>query len=127
MKEVVFTNKAPKAIGPYSQAIKSGDLLFISGQIALNPATEEMVSGGIADEVDQIISNIKSILNVVGADLKDVVKSTIFLTDMNLFAEVNEAYAKYFSQNPPARTTVEVGKLPKEVNIEIEMIAAIPR
>jgi len=126
-KEVIFTNKAPKAIGPYSQAIRSGDLLFISGQIAIEPATGEIVTGEIANEVDQIISNIKSILNVVGADLKDIIKTTIFLTDMSLFAEMNNAYAKYFSQNPPARSTVEVSKLPKGVNVEIEMIAAIPQ
>jgi len=126
-REVIFTNKAPKAIGPYSQAIRSGDLLFVSGQIALDPRRDEMVTGGMKEEVDQIISNIKAILNVVGADLKDVVKSTIYLTDLSHFSAINQEYGKYFPHNPPARSTVEVNRLPKGANIEIEVIAAVPK
>jgi 2-iminobutanoate/2-iminopropanoate deaminase len=126
-KEVIFTKKAPNPVGPYSQAVKAGDFLFVSGTIAIDPKTGKLASGGLAKAVDQIMSNIKAVIGEVGADFKDIVKTTIFLTDMSKFPEVNEAYGKYFPQNPPARSTVEVSKLPVGVEVEIEAIVAIPR
>ncbi len=125
-KEVVYTKNAPNPVGPYSQAIKAGDFLFVSGTIAIDPNTGKLVSGGLGKSVDQIMSNIKAVISEVGADFKNIVKTTIFLTDMSKFPEVNEAYAKYFPQNPPARSTVEVSNLPVGVEVEIEAIVAIP-
>jgi 2-iminobutanoate/2-iminopropanoate deaminase len=125
-KEVVYSKNAPNPVGPYSQAIKAGDFLFVSGTIAIDPNTGKLVSGGLDKSVDQIMSNIKTVISEVGADFKDIVKTTIFLTDMSKFSEVNEAYAKYFPQNPPARSTVEVSNLPVGVEVEIEAIVAIP-
>lgn len=122
MKKVVQTASAPKAIGPYSQAIRVGDFLFASGQIAINPATGELVEG-IEAQTRQAMENVKNILVAEGMDLSDVIKTTIFLTDMNNFATVNEIYGGYFEQNPPARSCVEISKLPKGALIEIEVVA----
>ena len=122
-KEVIFTNQAPKAIGPYSQAIKVNNMLFVSGQIALDPETMQLVSDDVEKQTHQVLKNLQAILSEAGYTLKDVVKTTIYLTDMNDFARVNEVYSRYFSENKPARATVEVTRLPKDVRVEIELIA----
>ena len=124
-KEVIQTEKAPKAIGPYSQAIQAGNLLFISGQIPLDPATGELVKGEIGQQTARVLDNIKGILESQGLGTEDVVKVTIFLKDMKNFNQVNEVYAEYFPSFPPARSTVEVARLPRDVEIEIEAIALI--
>jgi 2-iminobutanoate/2-iminopropanoate deaminase len=123
MKEIINTNNAPAPIGPYNQAIKAGDTLYISGQIALSPNTNELISGSIADEAKQVLENLDAILKEAGYSFKDVVKTTIFLTDMASFSTVNEVYATYFTENAPARETVAVKGLPKGVNVEISLIA----
>jgi len=124
-KEVIQTEKAPKAIGPYSQAIQAGNLLFISGQIPLDPATGELVKGEIGQQTARVLDNIKGILESQGLGTEDVVKVTIFLKNMGNFNQVNEVYAEYFPSFPPARSTVEVARLPRDVEIEIEAIALI--
>ena len=124
-KRVIQTEKAPKAIGPYSQAIQAGNLIFISGQIPLDPATGELVKGDIRQQTQQVLENIKGILESQEIKMEDVVKATIFLKDMGNFNQVNEVYATYFSSFPPARSTVEVTRLPRDVEIEIEAIAVI--
>ena len=124
-KEVISTEAAPKAVGPYSQAIKAGNFLFISGQLALNPKTGEIVSGGIEAQTKQSIENIKSILASAGASLRDVVKTTVFLKDMGQFAQMNKVYQEYFGAGAPARSTVEVAKLPRDGLVEIESIAIV--
>jgi len=124
-KEVINTQDAPAPIGPYSQAVKAANLLFISGQIALVPGSGELISTSIADETQQVMKNLESILQEAGASFNSVVKTTIFLSDMALFAEVNEVYGSYFTGDFPARETVAVKGLPKSVNVEISMIAAI--
>ena len=121
-KEIISTNNAPKAIGPYSQAVKTGDLIFISGQIPLNPKTGDLVSGSIGDEANQVLENIQSICKAAGYGLEDIVKITIFLTDLENFATVNEVMTKHFNEPYPARATVEVSGLPLGVNVEIEAI-----
>ena len=124
-KRVIQTEKAPKAMGPYSQAIQAGNLIFISGQIPLDPATGELVKGDIRQQTQQVLENIKGILESQEIKMEDVVKATIFLKDMGNFNQVNEVYATYFSSFPPARSTVEVTRLPRDVEIEIEAIAVI--
>ena len=124
-KKVIRTEKAPKAMGPYSQAIQAGNLIFISGQIPLDPATGELVKGDIRQQTQQVLENIKGILESQKIKMEDVVKATIFLKDMGNFNQVNEVYATYFSSFPPARSTVEVTRLPRDVEIEIEAIAVI--
>ena len=123
MKNVISTEKAPKAIGPYSQAIEAAGLLFASGQIPIVPATGEIVAGGIEEQTLQVLSNVEAILAAKGLGFSDVVKTTVFLSDMNDFATVNGIYAKAFVENPPARSCVQVARLPKDVKIEIETIA----
>lgn len=125
MKKVIQTPDAPAAIGPYSQAIQAGNLLFVSGQIPLHPETGELVSGSIAEETHRVMKNITAILKAAGANLDNVVKTSIFLKDMGNYATVNEVYGSYFSQNPPAREAVEVARLPKDVNVEISVIAVL--
>lgn len=125
MKQIIKTEKAPAPIGPYNQAIKAGDLLFISGQVAIDPATNELVKRSVKDEAHQVMKNIESILKDANLTFQHVVKTTIFLTDMNLFAEVNEVYGSYFNGDFPARETVAVKGLPKNVNVEISMIASM--
>jgi 2-iminobutanoate/2-iminopropanoate deaminase len=122
-KRVIQTEKGPKAIGPYSQAIQAGDLLFLSGQIPIDPKTGELIMGDIRKQTQQVLENIKGILESQRRGLEDVVKVTIFLKDMGNFSQVNEVYATYFPSSPPARSTVEVAKLPRDVDIEIEAIA----
>ncbi len=125
-KKVIQTDKAPKAIGPYSQAIQAENLLFLSGQIALDPKTGELREGDIRQQTQQVLENVKGLLESLGLGMKDVVKVTIFLKDMGNFNQMNEVYAAYFSSAPPARSTVEVAKLPRNAEIEIEAIASIP-
>jgi 2-iminobutanoate/2-iminopropanoate deaminase len=124
-KQIVNTSKAPLPIGPYSQAVKAGDLLFVSGQIPIDPATNNLVEGSIKDETHQVMKNLKAILDEVNITFEHIVKTTIFLSDMGLFAEVNEVYGSYFKGDYPARETVAVKGLPKNVNVEISVIAVI--
>ncbi len=124
-KKVIQTDKAPKAIGPYSQAIQAGNFLFLSGQIPLDPKTGELVKGDIRQQTKQVLQNIKGVLESRGLGMEDVVKATIFLKDISNFSQVNEIYATYFPSSPPARSTVEVAKLPRDADIEIEVIALI--
>jgi 2-iminobutanoate/2-iminopropanoate deaminase len=123
MKKVIQTDKAPKAIGPYSQAIQAGNMIFLSGQIPIDPKTGELTGGDIRQQTQQVLENIKGLLESQGLGMGDVIKVTIFLKDMGNFNQVNEVYATYFSSSPPARSTVEVAKLPRNVEIEIEAIA----
>ena len=124
-KKVVQTERAPKAIGPYSQAIQAGNFLFLSGQIPLDPKTGELVKGDIGQQAKQVLENIKGILESQKLRMEDVVKVTIFLKDIEKFNRVNEVYSTYFPSSPPARSTVEVAKLPRNAEIEIEAIALI--
>ena len=124
-KKVIQTEKAPKAIGPYSQAIQAGNFLFLSGQIPLDPKTGELVKGDIRQQTRQVLENLKGILESEKLGMEDVVKVTIFLKDIGNFNLVNEVYATYFPSSPPARSTVEVAKLPRDAEIEIEAIALI--
>ena len=124
-KEIINSEQAPEPIGPYSQAVKAGDFLFLSGQIALVPGTSALKTNSIAEETQQVMENLKAVLAEAGADFGNVVKTSIFLKDMNSFAEVNTEYGKYFEKDFPARETVAVRTLPKEVNVEISMIAYI--
>ena len=122
-KSVVYSENAPEPIGPYSQAIQAGNMLFVSGQIAIQKSTGQLVLGNIEEETIQVMTNIKAILSAAGLDFSNVVKSSIFLKDMNNFPKVNEVYGRYFKDNAPARETVEVSRLPKDVNVEISCIA----
>jgi len=124
-KEIVKSAQAPEPIGPYSQAVKAGGFLFLSGQIALVPGTSELITTGITEETKQVMENLKAVLTEAGSDFSAVVKTSIFLKDMNSFAEVNAEYGKYFEKDFPARETVAVKTLPKDVNVEISMIAYI--
>ena len=123
MKSIVYTDNAPVPIGPYSQAVLTGNMLFISGQIAIDPATNQLINGSIGDEARQVMKNLEALLSASDLSFESVVKATIFLSDMNHFAEVNEIYGSYFISNFPARETVAVLGLPKNVNVEISMIA----
>ena len=120
---VVYSSHAPEPIGPYSQAILAGNMLFISGQIAIQKSSGNLVTGNIEDETTQVMINVSEVLKAAGFDFKDVVKCSIFLRDMGNFPKVNEIYGQYFTENPPARETVEVSRLPKDVNVEISCIA----
>jgi len=122
-KTIIKTDLAPAPIGPYNQAVKSGNLLFISGQVAINPATNNIEATTIEEEAEQVMKNLNAILTAAGMEFNQVVKTTIFLSDMNLFSTVNEIYGKYFTGDFPARETVAVKGLPKNVNVEISMIA----
>ena len=125
MNEIIATNNAPGAIGPYSQAVKTaGGMLFVSGQIPLVPATGAVVEGGIEAQTTQVLDNLKAIVTAAGYSLADVVKTTVYITDMGNFGKVNEIYGKYFTENCPARVCVEVSKLPKDVFVEIDVIAS---
>jgi len=124
MKKVIHTEKAPKAVGPYSQAIESNNMLFISGQIPINPATGQLVEGGIKEQTRQVMENIEHILKAAGYNFDDVIKSTCLLADMNDFAAMNEVYGSYYPENPPARAAYQVVKLPLGSMVEIETIAA---
>jgi len=124
-KKVVQTDKAPKALGPYSQAIQAGNLLFLSGQIPIDPATGDLVKGDIADKTRRVLENIKAVLESQRLGMEDVVKSTVFLKNIDDFARFNEVYATYFRSAPPARSTVEVSRMARDADIEIEMIAMV--
>jgi 2-iminobutanoate/2-iminopropanoate deaminase len=125
MKEVVLTDKGPKPIGPYSQAIKAGGFLFASGQVALDPHSNDFLPGDIRQQTERVLENIKGILEAGGVNLHHVVKTTVFLKDMNDFAAMNEVYGKYFTVAPPARSTVQVARLPKDALVEIEVVASL--
>ncbi|HZI69452.1 MAG: RidA family protein [Ginsengibacter sp.] len=122
-KTIVNTSKAPAPIGPYSQAVKAGGFLFLSGQVAIIPGTSDLKNGNITEETKQVMENLKAVLDEAGLSFKDVVKTTIFLKEMSSFGEVNTEYGKYFESDFPARETVAVKTLPKDVNVEISMIA----
>lgn len=122
-REVISTDKAPKAIGPYSQAVKANGFIFCSGQIPFNPETGEMVSGSITDQTRQVLSNLTAVLEAAGSSFEKVVKVTVFLKNMDDFSEMNTEYAKWFPENPPARAGFQAAKLPKDVGIEIQLIA----
>jgi len=125
MKNPVSTERGPKPIGPYSQAIKANGFVYLSGQVALDPKTGEMVGSDIRQQTERVFENIKGILEASGANLHHVVKTTVFLKDMNDFSAMNEVYARYFTSAPPARSTVQVSRLPKDALVEIEVIAAV--
>ena len=123
MREVVSTEHGPKAIGPYSQAVKANGFVFTSGQVALNPATGQLVEGGSAQQTERVLENLRGIVEASGSSMHKAVKVSVFLKDMNDFAAMNEVYARFFPSAPPARSTVEVARLPKDVRIEIDLIA----
>ena len=123
MKRIIATQTAPAAVGPYSQAVVAGNLMFCSGQIALDPATGSMVGASPAEQTEQVLKNVSALLAAEGLSLTDVVKATVFATDMGAFAAVNEVYARFFTSEPPARSFVEVSALPKSALVEIEVIA----
>ncbi len=124
MKRIITTEKAPQAIGPYSQAVVYNGLAYLSGQIALDPATGQLIDGGIAEQTARVFENMKAVLEACGSSLGEVLKTTVFLKDMSEFPKMNEIYAGYFGANPPARSTVEAARLPRDVRVEIEAIAA---
>ncbi|MEM3995626.1 MAG: RidA family protein [Pyrobaculum sp.] len=124
MKEVVFTEAAPKPIGPYSQAVRVGNLLFVAGQIPADPKTGEVVRGGIREQTRQVLENIKAVLEAAGYTLDDVAMAFVFLADLNMFNEFNQVYSEYFREKPPARVTVQAARLPRDVLVEIAVIAA---
>jgi 2-iminobutanoate/2-iminopropanoate deaminase len=124
MKDIVTTDRGPKPIGPYSQAIKANGFLFLSGQVALDPKTGELTGNDIRQQTERVLENIKAIVEAAGSNLHHVVKTTVFLKDMSDFPAMNEVYGRYFSAAPPARSTVEVARLPKEALVEIELVAA---
>jgi 2-iminobutanoate/2-iminopropanoate deaminase len=125
MKEIISTENAPSAIGPYSQAVKAGNMVFVSGQIPINPQTGEFVSSDVAEQTEQVLKNLSAVLEAAGSSLNNVVKTTVFLADMNDFAAMNEIYANYFSENKPARATVQAARLPRDARVEIEAIGLI--
>jgi len=125
MTQIIFTDKAPKAIGPYSQGVMVGDLLFLSGQLPVDPITNEVVESDINTQINQVMQNITAILESQHLSIKNIVKTTIFLKDMEQFAIVNEQYSKHLGQHRPARSTVEVSRLPKDVLVEIEVLATL--
>ncbi|HXR18055.1 MAG TPA: RidA family protein [Terriglobales bacterium] len=125
MKEIISTEKGPKAIGPYSQAIKVNGFIFTAGQIALDPATGQVVEGDVARQTVRVFENLKAIVEAAGSSLDHAVKATVYLSDMGDFAAMNEVYGRYFSQNPPARSTVEAARLPRDVRVEIDLIVAV--
>ncbi len=124
-KEIVATDQAPRAIGPYSQAVRAGNLIFASGQIPIDPATGEFVPGGINEQTAQVLKNLKAVFEAAGASLDQIVKTTVFLADMNDFTAMNEVYGKFFGDAPPARATVQAARLPRDAKVEIEAIGWI--
>jgi len=125
LRERIQTNNAPAAIGPYSQAIKANGFVFVSGQIPINPETGDFVSGGIAEQTEQVFKNLKAVLEASGSSLDQVVKTTVFLADMKEFSGMNEVYATFFSGPPPARATVAAAGLPRDARVEIELVALV--
>ena len=127
MKEVVRSDAAPAAVGPYSQAVRAGDFLFISGQLGIDPSTKKMVEGGIASQAERALANVTAILEAAGAGMNTVVKTTVLLQSMDDFARLNEVYARFFPEDPPARATYQVGRLPLGALVEIEAIVYLGR
>jgi 2-iminobutanoate/2-iminopropanoate deaminase len=125
VKQIVETKNAPQAIGPYSQAISANGFIFASGQIPLDPATGELVAGGVAEQTEQVLRNLSAVLEAAGASLESVVKTTVFLADINDFAAMNDVYGRHFNARPPARATVAAGGLPRGARVEIEAIASV--
>lgn len=123
MRDRIQTDSAPKAIGPYSQAIKASGFVYASGQIPLDPATMQIVEGGIREQTERVMNNLSEVLKAAGSSLDEVVKTTVYLADLSDFAEMNETYGRFFGEVPPARSTVEVARLPRDVRIEIDVIA----
>lgn len=123
--EIISTDKAPGAIGPYSQAIRVGNMLFCSGQIPIDPSTGEFVQGGVVDQADQVLKNLTAVLEAAGSNLRQVVKTTVFLADMDDFTAMNEVYSRYFGESKPARATVQAARLPRDARVEIDCIAVI--
>jgi len=125
VKEIISTDKAPKAIGPYSQAVRAGGFLFTAGQIALDPASGQLVEGDVARQTTRVMENLKAIVEAAGSSLDRAVKATVYLKDMGDFAAMNEVYGRYFASNPPARSTVEAARLPRDVRVEIDLVVAL--
>ncbi len=125
VKSIIATKEAPAAIGPYSQAIKVGNLIFTSGQIPIDPASGQIVAGGVAEQTARVMANLQAVLTAAGAGLDDVVKTTVYIKDMDDFGIINEVYSRYFTKEPPARSCVEVARLPKDVLVEIEAVAVV--
>ena len=125
MKKIIQTSEAPTPIGPYSQAVQVGDTLYVSGQVAFDASSGELINENITEETHQVMKNLEAILRAAGTDFGQVAKCSIFISDMNQFATINEAYGQYFREDPPARETVEVRRLPKDVNVEISCIAVV--
>lgn len=126
-KEIISTDMAPKAIGPYSQAVKVGNFLFISGQIPIDPKTGELIEGNIKEQTKRVLENLKGIMESLGGSLENIIKTTVFLKNIEDFHDMNEIYAEYFKENPPARSTIEVSRLPRNVSIEIEAIGILDK
>jgi len=125
MKQTISTDKGPKAMGPYSQAVIYGGLAYLSGQIAIDPASNKVIEGGISAQTERVLENVKAILEACGASLESVLKTTVFLKDMGDFTPMNQTYERYFPIDPPARSTVQAARLPRDVSVEIEVIAAV--
>lgn len=125
VKNIITTDRAPRAIGPYSQAVQAGDLVFASGQIPIDPATGEFVTGGVAEQTEQVLRNLTAVFEAAGVDMNQVVKTTVFLADMDDFTAMNEVYGRFFGEAPPARATVQAARLPRDARVEIEAIAVV--
>lgn len=125
MNDIIITDRAPRAIGPYSQAVRAGDLVFASGQIPIDPATGEFVAGGVAEQTEQVLRNLTAVFEAAGVGMNQVVKTTVFLADMDDFTAMNEVYGRFFGAEPPARATVQAARLPRDARVEIEAIAVI--
>jgi 2-iminobutanoate/2-iminopropanoate deaminase len=126
MKTIIASEQAPKAVGPYSQGVRVGNLVFLSGQIPLDPLSGHLVEGGIQHQTERVLENIRAVLEAAGLTFENVVKTTVYLKNLTDFVPMNEIYAKYFQSNPPARSTVEVARLPRDVSVEIDAIAVVP-
>lgn len=126
MKKIVFTDKAPKPVGPYSQGVKAGNFLFVAGQIPIDPDTGEIVKGDFEEQVRRVMENIRAVVEAAGGSMESIVKVTVYLKNIKLFDRFNKVYAEYFPKEPPARVVVEVSNLPKDVELEVEAIAYIP-
>ena len=127
MKQIIATDAAPKAIGPYSQAVTHNGIAYLSGQIPLDPATMQIVDGDITAQTERVFENLKAVLEACGSSFENVLKTTVYIKDMNEFAKMNEVYGRYFTANTPARATVEVARLPRDVKVEIDCIAAVTK
>ncbi len=125
VKDIIATDRAPRAIGPYSQAVRAGNLVFASGQIPIDPATGEFVTGGIAEQTEQVLRNLTAVLEAAGVGMDQVIKTTVFLADMDDFTAMNEVYGRFFGAEPPARATVQAARLPRDARVEIEAIAVM--